>query len=186
MASAIRDLLWSCRPKLNSTIWRSRLESYNAHPQDYALNLPRLAPLSDRRLPQLVEVLLRGYKRSRRKPRKRDSAICSPCWPKNATRTPKHYAADRRRRSCNYYANVRLAVAKRWLAKYGEADAVLQRLQVAYPADVVVLSELGLTACAEEEGRGQGVVQRRSRADPGVPRPPSNSRVSERRLLNHS
>lgn len=154
--SAIREaLLWSqqAEAKLDySAAIKALLESYNAHPQDYALNL-RLGWL---------HYLIGDYHSS-----SKYYYAAIKIAPK-ATEAGLGYLlallAEKRYQDAetlaqqivdgdpgNYYANVRLAVAKRWLAKYGEADAVLQRLQVAYPADVVVLSELGLVRVAQKK-----------------------------------
>ncbi len=52
----------------------------------------------------------------------------------------------------NYYANLRLAIARRMQRKSDEAEAVVQRMLAAYPADVLFLAEqAALQAAAPEK-----------------------------------
>ncbi len=57
----------------------------------------------------------------------------------------------------NYYGNLRLAFALRMQAKCDQAEAVLQRMLTLYPADVGLLTEMGLV----KVGQGEREASRR-------------------------
>lgn len=51
----------------------------------------------------------------------------------------------------NYYANLRLAVALRKQEDFTAAERIVQKMRIAYPADVAWMTELGLLDLAQDK-----------------------------------
>lgn len=119
------------------------VEQYNAHPQDYLLNL-RLGWLyylsgDYRNSAQYY------YEAIQRSPRSTEAGLGYLLPLLAQARYPDAESFARQilqGHPDNYYANWRLAIALRWQAKYAEAEKVLARMLELYPADVALRTEM--------------------------------------------
>jgi tetratricopeptide (TPR) repeat protein/urea transporter len=122
---------------------RLLVEQYNAHPNDYLLNL-RLGWLyylsgDYRNSAQYY------YQAIQQSPRSTEAGLgyLLPLLAQARYADAEAFARQiLQGHPDNYYANWRLAVALRWQAKYGEAEKVLRRMLELYPADVGLRSEM--------------------------------------------